>query len=122
MTSRAATLLYRGRRLILAAWLVTLVVAGLSALSLPGRLSVAYLAVTVAVLGALVAVFGGFSFIGLLPMRQLGFGLAVAVALDATIVRLVLVPAFMRLAGRWNWWLPARHRVPAGVLTGAGAR
>jgi putative drug exporter of the RND superfamily len=72
----------------------------------------------------MVAVFAGFGFIGLLPMRQLGFGLAVAVALDATIIRLVLVPAFMRLAGRWNWWLPGRRsgRVPVAALTGAGAR
>jgi RND superfamily putative drug exporter len=52
----------------------------------------------------MVAVFAGFGFIGLMPMRQLGTGLAVAIALDATIVRLIVVPAFMRLAGRWNWW------------------
>jgi RND superfamily putative drug exporter len=39
-------------------------------------------------------------------MKQLGFGLAAAVLIDATIVRAILVPAFMRLAGRWNWWLP----------------
>jgi len=38
----------------------------------------------------------------------MGFGLAVAVLIDATIVRIALVPAFMRLAGRWNWWMPAR--------------
>lgn len=40
-------------------------------------------------------------------IQQLGLGLAIAIFLDATIVRVVLVPAFMRLAGRWNWWLPA---------------
>lgn len=38
---------------------------------------------------------------------QTGLPLAVAILLDATLVRVVLVPAFMRLAGRWNWWLPA---------------
>ncbi|GAA5514145.1 hypothetical protein Dcar01_02898 [Deinococcus carri] len=38
--------------------------------------------------------------------KSIGLGLAVAVALDATLVRLVLVPAFLKLAGRWNWWLP----------------
>jgi putative drug exporter of the RND superfamily len=70
----------------------------------------------------MVAVFGGFGFIGLMPMRQLGTGLAVAVALDATIVRLVLVPAFMRLAGRWNWWPSGRAAVPALVVSEAGAR
>ena len=39
-------------------------------------------------------------------IKQLGFGLAVAVFLDATIVRSVLLPATMRLLGEWNWWLP----------------
>jgi RND superfamily putative drug exporter len=41
-------------------------------------------------------------------MKQMGFGLAVAVLIDATIVRAMLVPAFMRLAGKWNWWMPGR--------------
>ncbi|MFC4452558.1 MMPL family transporter [Deinococcus sonorensis] len=39
--------------------------------------------------------------------KSVGLGLAVAVLLDATLVRLVLVPGFLRLAGDWNWWLPA---------------
>jgi len=61
----------------------------------------------------MIVVFAGFGFIGLMPMRQLGTGLAVAVALDATVIRLVIVPAFMRLAGRWNWWFPGpRPRSP----------
>lgn len=42
----------------------------------------------------------------LLPMKEVSLGLAVAIFLDATIVRLVLVPALMHLAGSWNWWLP----------------
>jgi RND superfamily putative drug exporter len=40
-------------------------------------------------------------------VQQIGLGLAVAVAIDATIVRCVLVPATMTLLGRWNWWAPA---------------
>lgn len=56
----------------------------------------------------MVAVFGSFAFAGVLPMQQLGLGMAVAVALDATIVRLILVPASMKLLGKWNWWLPFR--------------
>jgi RND superfamily putative drug exporter len=44
-------------------------------------------------------------------MQFLGFGLAVAVLLDATLIRMVLVPAFMHLAGEWNWW-PGYRRVP----------
>ena len=39
-------------------------------------------------------------------IKEIGVGLAVAIALDATIVRLVLVPATMELMGDWNWWLP----------------
>jgi RND superfamily putative drug exporter len=71
----------------------------------------------------MVAVFGGFGSIGLMPMRQLGTGLAVAVALDATVVRLVLVPAFMRLADRWNWWLPRRPSpVSVQTVSEAGVR
>lgn len=56
-------------------------------------------------------VFGVFAFARVLVMQLLGFGLAVAVFLDATIVRMVLVPAFMQLAGRWNWW-PGGRRPP----------
>ena len=56
----------------------------------------------------MVVVFGGFAFAGILPMKQLGFGMAVAIAIDATLVRLVIVPASMRLLGRWNWWMPGR--------------
>lgn len=52
----------------------------------------------------MITVFGAFAFARVLVMQFLGFGLAVAVFLDATIIRMVLVPAFMRLAGRWNWW------------------
>jgi RND superfamily putative drug exporter len=44
----------------------------------------------------------------LVTVQQLGFSTAVAIAIDATIVRLVMVPAAMRLLGRWNWWLPGR--------------
>ena len=54
----------------------------------------------------MVAVFGGFALGDLVAMQQFGFGLAVAVFVDATIVRSVLVPASMRLLGKWNWYLP----------------
>jgi len=56
----------------------------------------------------MVAVFGSFVTAGLLELKQLGFGLAVAIALDATLVRLVLVPGMMRLFGAKNWWIPDR--------------
>ncbi len=54
----------------------------------------------------MVAVFGGFASGRLVALQQMGFGLAVAVFLDATIVRSVLVPAGMALLGDRNWYLP----------------
>jgi RND superfamily putative drug exporter len=54
----------------------------------------------------MVAVFAVFVTLELVIIKQLGFGLAVAVLLDATIVRSVLLPSTMRLLGEWNWWLP----------------
>jgi RND superfamily putative drug exporter len=55
----------------------------------------------------MVAVFGGFAGGSLVVLQQMGFGLAIAVALDATIVRSVLVPATMKLLGNRNWYLPS---------------
>ena len=55
----------------------------------------------------MVAVFGGFAAGELVPLQQMGFGLAIAVFLDATIVRSILVPAAMRLLGHYNWYLPS---------------
>jgi RND superfamily putative drug exporter len=54
----------------------------------------------------MVAVFGAFAAGRLFMFQQMGFGLAVAVFIDATIVRTLLVPASMRLLGDWNWYLP----------------
>jgi len=54
----------------------------------------------------MVAVFLGFASEVDWTVKQLGIGMAVAVLLDATLVRMVLVPATMSLLGRWNWWLP----------------
>jgi RND superfamily putative drug exporter len=56
----------------------------------------------------MVAIFASFLLVAIPEMKQMGFGLAVAVLIDATIVRAMLVPAFMRLAGKWNWWMPGR--------------
>jgi uncharacterized membrane protein YdfJ with MMPL/SSD domain len=55
----------------------------------------------------MVAVFAGFAAGRLVALQQMGFGLAVAVLIDATLVRSVLVPAAMTLLGRWNWYLPS---------------
>jgi uncharacterized membrane protein YdfJ with MMPL/SSD domain len=54
----------------------------------------------------MVVVFGVFATTGVPQIKEIGLGLAVAIALDATVVRLVLVPATMQLMGSWNWWMP----------------
>jgi RND superfamily putative drug exporter len=53
------------------------------------------------------AVFAVFVLTGVPSIKELGLGCAVAIALDATLVRLILVPAAMKLLGDWNWWMPA---------------
>jgi uncharacterized membrane protein YdfJ with MMPL/SSD domain len=53
------------------------------------------------------AVFFVFVLTGVPSIKELGLGSAVAIALDATLVRLILVPAAMKLMGRWNWWMPS---------------
>jgi RND superfamily putative drug exporter len=54
----------------------------------------------------MVVVFGSFLLSDMRGLKEIGFGLALAIAVDATIVRMVLVPATMELLGRANWWLP----------------
>ena len=60
----------------------------------------------------MVAVFLGFATEPGVVVKMLGVGMAVAVALDATVVRMVLVPATMTLLGRWNWWFPRLSAAP----------
>ena len=77
------------------------------------------------------AAFSGFVAGRIVGLQQFGLGLAVAIFVDATIVRSLLVPSMMALFGRWNWWLPASARAArprralaaratARVLAGAG--
>jgi RND superfamily putative drug exporter len=72
-----------------------------------------------------VVVAGSFAFADIVLIKALGVGMALAIALDATVVRALLVPATMRLLGRWNWWIPARlerfmaDRLPAEADAGA---
>jgi uncharacterized membrane protein YdfJ with MMPL/SSD domain len=58
----------------------------------------------------MVAVFSIFGSLSMIEFKQMGVGLAVAVLIDATIVRGVLLPAAMKLLGDWNWYLPKRLR------------
>jgi len=53
------------------------------------------------------SVFAVFFLTGVPSIKELGLGCAVAIALDATLVRLILVPAAMKLLGNWNWWMPS---------------
>jgi RND superfamily putative drug exporter len=64
----------------------------------------------------MVAVFAGFALGSFLPIKMLGFALTVAVVVDAIVVRMVVGPALLRLAGRWNWWPGGlSHQEPGGV-------
>jgi RND superfamily putative drug exporter len=89
----------------------------------------------------MVSVFAAFALAETITIKSIGVGMAIAVLVDATIVRVLLVPATMRLLGRWNWWAPGfmarfADKVgfshvedeatiptdgPAGAGTGAGA-
>ena len=68
----------------------------------------------------MIIVFGAFAFARVLAVQLVGFGLAVAVFLDATVIRMVMVPAVMHLAGRFNWW--PGYRRPGPGEHGRGSR
>jgi putative drug exporter of the RND superfamily len=71
----------------------------------------------------IIAVFWGFAMGDMIMFQQMGFGVAVALLIDATIVRSVLVPATMKLLGRWNWYLPSWLRwLPDVHVEGAEPR
>jgi len=55
----------------------------------------------------MVAVFAIFMSLRTLDIKQMGFGLAAAILIDATLVRAVLLPSVMKLLGAWNWYLPS---------------
>ena len=64
----------------------------------------------------MIVVFAAFTFGDFLVIKMIGFTLAVAVLIDATLVRIVIGPALLRLAGDWNWWpggLATRRPAPA---------
>jgi RND superfamily putative drug exporter len=69
------------------------------------------------------SVFAVFVLTGVPSIKELGLGCAVAIALDATLVRLILVPAAMKLMGRWNWWMPSwlDRALPNLSFEGGGA-
>jgi RND superfamily putative drug exporter len=72
----------------------------------------------------MIAAFAGFVFGSFVGLQEFGLGLSAAILLDATVVRAILVPATMKLLGRWNWYLPERVRralrLRAPQVRGAG--
>ena len=70
------------------------------------------------------SVFAVFVLTGVPSIKELGVGCAVAIALDATLVRLILVPAAMKLMGSWNWWMPSwlDRLIPDFSFEGGGDR
>jgi RND superfamily putative drug exporter len=78
----------------------------------------------------LIVVIGAFSTSGIVFIKMIGIGMIIAILVDATIVRALLVPATMRLLGRWNWWAPAplarfweRHGIrEGGEVPASGTR
>jgi RND superfamily putative drug exporter len=70
------------------------------------------------------SVFAVFVLTGVPSIKELGVGCAVAIALDATLVRLILVPAAMKLMGAWNWWMPSwlDRLIPDFSFEGGGER
>lgn len=56
----------------------------------------------------MIVITGAFAFTGVMPVKQIGVGIAIAITIDATIIRLLLVPSLMKLLGDWNWWMPFR--------------
>jgi len=64
----------------------------------------------------MVAVFASFSFAHIVVIQAVGFGMALAVAIDATFVRVLLVPSTMRLLGHLNWWSPRALQSLRAVL------
>jgi uncharacterized membrane protein YdfJ with MMPL/SSD domain len=89
-----------------------------------GRGLAATARVITAAAAIMVVVFLSFVLTPDVSVKQIGLGLAAAVLVDATVVRLVLVPAVMELLGKANWWLPAwlDRRLPAGSGSGPDAR
>jgi putative drug exporter of the RND superfamily len=71
----------------------------------------------------MIAAFSGFMFGSFVGLQEFGLGLGAAILLDATIVRMILVPATMKLLGQWNWYLPDRVRralrLPRGAAMGS---
>ena len=70
----------------------------------------------------MITVFGAFAFTGIMPIRDLGFGLAIAIVLDATVIRLVVISSARKLVGEWTLWLPGRRAPVPAIFQPAAER
>jgi len=73
----------------------------------------------------MVVVFSAFGLSSVIILKQIGLGLALAIFIDATLVRALVVPATMRLMGKWNWWAPSflqGHEPVPSAANGGGAK
>jgi RND superfamily putative drug exporter len=68
----------------------------------------------------MIVVFAAFTFGSFLVVKMLGFTLAVAVFIDATLVRIVIGPALLRIAGDWNWWPGGLAAAPSAPVMASG--
>ena len=68
----------------------------------------------------MIVVFAAFTFGGFLVVKMIGFTLAVAVLIDATLIRIVIAPALLRIAGDWNWWPGGLATVRSAPVTASG--
>jgi putative drug exporter of the RND superfamily len=58
----------------------------------------------------MIVITGSFAFTDVMPVKQIGVAIALAIFIDATVVRMIFVPSLMKLLGHWNWWLPFSKR------------
>jgi putative drug exporter of the RND superfamily len=66
----------------------------------------------------MIVITGSFAFTDVMPVKQIGIAIALAIFIDATIVRMIFVPSLMKLLGRWNWWMPfAKRNKQHGTLS-----
>ena len=71
----------------------------------------------------MVSVFAAFGLAEILIIKAIGLGMALAVAIDATLVRSLLLPSLMKLLGEWNWWMPGFLRwIPRITIEGEPER
>lgn len=76
--------------------------------TLEGLISTSKLITSAALI--IIVITGAFAFTSVVPVKQIGLGMALAILIDATIVRMILVPSLMKLLGKWNWWVPSFSR------------